>query len=44
MSGCGPRQIYHSSLMAIAFGNSVGDRATVNGKEWEIVSLGLAAD
>jgi transcription elongation GreA/GreB family factor len=34
-------KISHSSPMAIAlFGKSVGDLATVNGKEWEIVEMG----
>ncbi len=34
-------KISHASPMAIAlFGKSVGDIATVNGKEWEIVALG----
>ena len=33
-------KISHSSPMAIAlFGKSVGDLATVNGKEWEIVEI-----
>ena len=33
-------RISHASPMAIAlFGKSVGDTATVNGKEWEIVSM-----
>ena len=34
-------KISHASPMAIAlFGKKVGDIATVNGKEWEIVKLG----
>lgn len=33
-------KISHSSPMAIAlFGKSVGDLATVNGKEWEIIEM-----
>ena len=34
-------KISHASPMAVAlFGKKVGDTATVNGKEWEIVKLG----
>ncbi|MGO4838236.1 GreA/GreB family elongation factor, partial [Rhizobiaceae sp. 2RAB30] len=35
--------ISHVSPMALAmFGKAVGDVATVNGKDWEIVSLEVA--
>jgi transcription elongation GreA/GreB family factor len=37
-------KISHSSPMAIAlFGKSVGELATVNGKEWEIVEIGVGS-